>query len=161
MLSVYHDNQFEKLLENLKRSGGNGALVAKRAEALIEELTLSEGYGAAESCRLTKNGEARIRNCRKYDLRNGYRLVCIRKGRHLILLYVGTHDDCDRWLEHNRGLRPVLEPELPTAAPLAARPKAPPAPPVTDLEPDAADFGSKEQFTVKELRLLFSGLCGR
>jgi len=43
-----------------------------------------------------------MKYCRKYDLGRGYRLVLLQKGRHLVLLYAGTHDDCFRWIEHNK-----------------------------------------------------------
>jgi len=30
--------------------------------------------------------------------------VLLHRGRHLVLLYVGSHDDCFRWIERNKGL---------------------------------------------------------
>ncbi len=55
-----------------------------------------------EICSFTKNGEARIKGCRKYDLGAGYRLVTLKRGNDLYLLYAGTHDECGRWVENNR-----------------------------------------------------------
>jgi hypothetical protein len=161
MIIVYRDNQFEKCLDYLKRAGGSGLFAARRAESLIEELAHSDGRTAPETCRLTRNGEARIRRCRKYDLGDGYRLVCIRKGRHLVLLYAGSHDDCDRWLEHNRGLRPVFSPEQSFPLP-ADRRRTTQHPPEQDLEPaDEDDAGLATRLTEKELRRFFSALCER
>ena len=53
--------------------------------------------------RRTRHGELRIGGCRKYDLGGGYRLVCIKHEGHLVAAFVGSHDDCDRWIENNRG----------------------------------------------------------
>ncbi|HTG82441.1 MAG TPA: hypothetical protein VL949_10890 [Geobacteraceae bacterium] len=161
MVIVYRDNQFEKCLEQLKRAGGTGTQAARRTEALIEELAQSDGRTAPETCRLTRHGEARIRKCRKYDLGDGYRLVCIRRGHHLVLLYAGSHDDCDRWLERNRGLRPVIDPGL--------RPIPPVERPASPLPPWAAAEGPDDpeedyerlitaRITKQDLKKLFEGL---
>lgn len=160
MIDVYRDNQFERSLDQLKRAGGSGALAARRAEALIGELASSDGRAVPETCRLTRNGEARIRKCRKYDLGSGYRLVCIRWGSHLLLLYAGSHDDCDRWLERNRGLRPDAGPER-LSAPPADRCAEPLPVPAHDLGPGADDGPLEGRLTERELRLVFRGLCGR
>jgi hypothetical protein len=40
----------------------------------------------------------------KYDLGCGYRIAYIRQVAHIVFLYIGTHDDCCRWIERNRGL---------------------------------------------------------
>lgn len=157
MVIIYRDNQFEKCLDYLKRAGGTGLFAARRAEALIGELAHSDGRTAPETCRLTRNGEARIRKCRKYDLGDGYRLVCIRRGHHLVLLYAGSHDDCDRWLERNRGLRPVIAPEH-LYAPRIEPPRT--SEPVSvaggETEEDY-ELLTAEKITKEDLRELFRG----
>ena len=52
----------------------------------------------------TWNGEYRIKHCKKIDLVGAYRLVLIQKDNYFILLYAGSHDDCLRWIERNKGL---------------------------------------------------------
>jgi hypothetical protein len=54
--------------------------------------------------RVTKHGELRIKGCMKYDLGSGYRLVTLKYGCHIYLLYAGSHDECNRWIENNRDL---------------------------------------------------------
>ena len=54
--------------------------------------------------RFTRRGEYRIKYCGKYELGCGHRLVFIRRNGHIVFLYVGSHDDCFRWIERNRGL---------------------------------------------------------
>lgn len=63
---------------------------------------------SADFGRMTQHGESRIRHCIKYDLGGGYRLVTVRpKDTVFLLLFVGSHDDAERWLDANRGLVPV------------------------------------------------------
>ncbi len=79
-------------------------MAASRAEQIINKLLL---YAGAEKedlrSKRTKSGELRLKNCRKYDLGGGYRLLCLHNGEHLIFVYAGTHDECHQWLETHRG----------------------------------------------------------
>jgi hypothetical protein len=105
ILSIYRDPKFTACLDELRRQGGVSSGVAKKADAIIDKLRLKARDCAHELGRLTTKGELRIKRCKKYDLGNGYRLVCQRHGHHLILLYIGTHDECSRWLDRNKGLK--------------------------------------------------------
>ena len=102
ILFVHRTQTLDRSLEELRRKGGIALVVAKKADELIRLITRTEEKHAREQFRLTRNGEYRIKYCRKYDLGSGYRLVVLQKGRYLVLLYVGTHDDCFRWIEHNK-----------------------------------------------------------
>jgi hypothetical protein len=102
ILFVHRTQTLDRSLEDLRRKGGIASVVAKRADELIRLITRTEEKHAREQFRLTRNGEYRIKYCRKYDLGSGYRLVLLRKGQHLVLLYAGSHDDCSRWIEHNK-----------------------------------------------------------
>jgi hypothetical protein len=53
---------------------------------------------------VTKHGELRIKGVIKYDLGSGYRLVTLKQDGLFFLLFVGSHDDCHRWIENNREL---------------------------------------------------------
>lgn len=101
---VHRDQLFDRCLAELRRKGGAHSLAAKKADELISALLRKNADGGREQFRLTRNGEYRIKNCRKFDLSGGYRLVFLLKGSDLVLLYVGTHDDCFRWIERNKGL---------------------------------------------------------
>jgi hypothetical protein len=98
---LYQDPAFLRSLEDLKAQGGYAAVAAAKAGDLITTLTGANPGGRAKF-HFTRKGEYRIRNCRKVDLGCGYRIVCIRKGQRLVLLYIGTHDDCFRWIERRR-----------------------------------------------------------
>ncbi|WP_369915243.1 3'-5' exonuclease [Xanthomonas sp. NCPPB 3005] len=56
----------------------------------------------------TKHGESRLPNVEKYDLPDGFRLVVqlidgVQKTR--VFLFVGTHDDTQRWLDVHKNYR--------------------------------------------------------
>ena len=55
---------------------------------------------------LTRQRDDRIDRCVKYDLGGGYRLVTCREDERVFVLYIGTHDECHRWMENNKGWRP-------------------------------------------------------
>jgi hypothetical protein len=58
-------------------------------------------------CSLTKYGEKRIRNCRKYDLGYGYRLITLLRGKTVFIPFLGSHDECQRWLENNKRIKKI------------------------------------------------------
>lgn len=99
---VFRDPLFERILEELRSKGGYAAVAAGKADAFIAGLYGGAGAGDRDRFRFTRKGEYRIRNCRKVDLGCGYRIVCIQKDQRLVLLYIGTHDDCFRWIERHR-----------------------------------------------------------
>ncbi|HXY53533.1 MAG TPA: hypothetical protein VEM40_02550 [Nitrospirota bacterium] len=160
---LYRDPLFERGLEDLRKKGGEAAGAAKKVDEFVCALTQSEGRNGREKFRFTRNGEYRIRNCRKVDLGSGYRLVCIKKGPHLSLLYVGTHDDCFRWIERNIGLKYEFD-AMKTALEVAQE-----IAPVKDDCPNDAlndqrmfeEYESSIMSRVDDavLRKVFSGLC--
>lgn len=80
----------------MRNSGGTAAIAVKKAEEIIARM-ISRGQTIPDAIgRLTKNGELRGKHCRKYDLGSGYRLICVHQENHLMLLYIGSHDECSR-----------------------------------------------------------------
>ena len=53
----------------------------------------------------TKYGEKRIKNCRKYDLGCGYLLITLQRCKTVFIPFLGSHDECQRWLENNSRLK--------------------------------------------------------
>lgn len=51
----------------------------------------------------TKWGENRIKKCVKYDLTGFCRCLAIQDNGVVLLAYVGTHDQCQKWLDRHRG----------------------------------------------------------
>ena len=104
ILFVYRSPVFEHCLNDLREQGGTALLAAKSVDKIICNLADHGNSSARERFRITRRGEYRISNCKKIVLACGYRLVCIQKDAHLVLLYAGSHDDCFKWIEHNKGL---------------------------------------------------------
>lgn len=104
--NIHVDPKLEKCLSVLKRGSRRACLAADRAKAIIEELKRGE-TPPGEICSFTRNGEGRIKGCRKYDLGAGYRLVTLKQESDLYLLFAGTHDECSRWIENNRDGLPL------------------------------------------------------
>jgi hypothetical protein len=53
----------------------------------------------------TNHGESRIQHCVKYDLQGACRLVTVQHNGICFLMFAGTHDDTDEWLDTNKGRR--------------------------------------------------------
>lgn len=105
---IYRDLEFNKRLNQLCKAGGKGSQIAKRVEQIMRRAAGTDPMRPAGFGSLTKHGEARINKCRKLNLGAGYRLIYFVDASACILLFVGTHDECDRWLKHNTGFE-VLE----------------------------------------------------
>lgn len=68
--------------------------------------------GAVATLQRTHHGEDRLPDVEKYDLGDGYRLVCQRlrtrdEKPHLVFLFVGDHEDAEHWLTRHTGYRYV------------------------------------------------------
>jgi superfamily I DNA/RNA helicase len=101
MPQVITTKQFNQFLRDLQKKGkkGKDAMMktrASQAEAASNgEITLKR----------TNHGESRLENVEKYDLGDGYRLVVqvVDPANNVrAFLFVGDHDDSDRWLENHR-----------------------------------------------------------
>ncbi|MGD9160635.1 MAG: hypothetical protein PVG39_19620 [Desulfobacteraceae bacterium] len=102
MRYVKISTKVERRIESLKQSGKAGKAVADKADTIIESLKSGAFLDYTEYMGpFTKYGEKRIRNCRKYDFGNGYRLITLQKGKTILIPFLGTHDECHRWLETN------------------------------------------------------------
>jgi len=157
---LHRGTKFNRRLNTLKRGGNQASLAAKRAEEIIENLA-SGGKALPEQMgKLTKHGELRIDKCRKYDLGGGYRLVCVKQGENLVLSHVGTHDDCDRWIENNRGFEPDIDEKHQEVS--FTQEEAPDHQPPEQEPDDEMDYDEILMRKIDEnmLRRIFCGLCG-
>lgn len=105
------------------KAGKSERIAAERAQQIIAALQIDPLHEEAE-CKRTHFGELRISNCRKYDLSFGYRLVALKREKRLIFTYLGSHDDCQRWIENNRENLDEIdsEPVLPAVPDRNAKP---------------------------------------
>ena len=154
-----------KQLKALQRGGGNASQAAEHARKIIDQAL--EGICSPKQIgRLTRYGEARIPNCIKFDLVRGYRLIAAMGRQEISFLFVGSHDECDRWIKNNAGFEALADNR--TARVLQVRSKTDeekPACPMQEhedeLEADDYDSVILRGLTDRDLREIFSGLCGK
>jgi len=99
LVVVHRENKFNEVLRSLRNSGGERFNAYRKICEIRQALDLGERNVA----QTTDHGESRIKNCIKYDLGNGYRLVTVDFREVVILCHAGKHDDVDHWLDQNRG----------------------------------------------------------
>jgi len=91
-----------KQLDLMRKKDKKAELAALKCETILDDIKLFGCQAKAVAGKRTRNGEQRIRNCVKYDLGRGYRLITIRRGCHLLVPFAGTHDEVDQWIERHR-----------------------------------------------------------
>jgi hypothetical protein len=105
---VLFTKEFSRSHVNLYKLGGNRRNIFKKLNDLLKVAEI-EGTKAFNTYKTTKHGETRIKNCVKYELGDGYRLITVQSNRIIWLLFCGSHDECDKWLDKNSGLTPIVE----------------------------------------------------
>ena len=105
---IYNSAQFYKKMQVMQKSGGKASDAAAQALKIIRELAERPDLSMILRNKLTTRGDARIEKCFKFDLGSGYRLVYIKKGGWFVFLFLGTHDECDTWMNNNAGLQPDI-----------------------------------------------------
>ena len=99
-----HSKEFTRSLSTLSKKGGSFQKAAERVHMVLGQR--SQGIqDPLATQQVTNNNESRIDKCVKYDLPGRSRLVTVRERGICLLLYVGSHDDADKWLERNKGKR--------------------------------------------------------
>lgn len=97
----YHP-QFHKQCEKLKRSNDKASKAVDNALGIILAFKKYRKNFKTLGA-LSHSGEFRLKDGIKYRLGNGYRLVLSIRKECLFVLCIGSHDQCDKWLEKNRG----------------------------------------------------------
>ncbi len=160
ILRIHRDENLNKQLAILKASGGQAARIADHAESLIERLVTKGDRSLGEVGRLTRYGEARLKGCIKYDLVGGYRLVGMRQDNDLFLVFVGSHDDCHRWIRSNRGMRTVVLKDGNEVLSVRGDASDSSMDDWDDLDDEDYLAPMLNELTDSDLRKIFSGLCG-
>jgi hypothetical protein len=99
---IHREKRFDKELELLRSQGEKARVAAKRAKEVIAKLTQKGWTDLKHVAKLADHGEHRVDGCIKYDIGGGFRLICFKRGDHLYFSYVGTHEDCHRWLNQSK-----------------------------------------------------------
>lgn len=106
MKSLFISTKVERRIASLEKAGKPGKLLAQKATDIIDSLAsggVRSHMDVAE--RYTNHGEKRIKNCRKYNLGRGYRLITLQRGKTVFIPFLGSHDETQRWLENNSRLK--------------------------------------------------------
>lgn len=94
--------QFTKCIRQLVKKGKKGKDAKMKALAAKGE---ADEAGEISILKRTNHGESRLPNIEKYDLGDAYRLVVQlvdSKDQVRAFLYVGDHEDTERWLDNHR-----------------------------------------------------------
>lgn len=106
-LHIIEYKGFLDSLVNLERRGGKFQKAAQKIwEIHGKSNQVNDPFHGVQP---TKNGENRIKNCIKYDLTGFARLITVFYGNTHVLLYCGTHEECDKWLDKNQGMEFAVE----------------------------------------------------
>lgn len=153
---VYRNPKFDKQMDSLKRKGKKASIAAKKAEEIINKIT--NGAVPEQSGSLTRYGELRLFNGLKFDLGCGYRLIASKQEDQFFILFIGTHDECNRWLENNKHWRPDLIAKKGAYLSVETVESEPDDNPSENLETEEPD-DSLDHIDEKYLRLIFHALC--
>ncbi|MBU0680716.1 MAG: hypothetical protein KKD73_04765 [Proteobacteria bacterium] len=156
-LEIHQTRRFSKALQAMQRADKSARDAAARAAKIIADLQRDPLHDEAE-CKRTRYGELRLQQCRKYDLACGYRLIGLKRQGRLIFVYIGSHDDCQRWIENNRENVEEIESEpVPRGENNAVQLFS--GAPAAESERDEYEEQLMARLDEHVLRDIFSGLC--
>lgn len=163
MIEQLHIHQkVEKDIEQMKVLDNAPAVASGRARAIIDALL--EGKSIAQAGLLSRSKDARVKNLFKYNLGKGYRLMTIKDKNRMFILFIGDHDQCDRWLDANSKKNPQHRPLPVNVYPVCRcnsknkrQHRQQDDSVLWQEEEDPEIFSS---ITQKDLRRVFSGLTG-
>ena len=159
MKFIYVSKKVETCIEALKKTGKAGTTLSNKAKCVIESLASGTARHHMDAIgSFTKYGEKCIRNCHKYDLGCGYRLITLQRGDTVFIPFLGTHDNCQRWLESNSRLKDFN----PGAGRTIRVVEKKPLKMISRMSEEADDIADDRDvfkyLTDKDLRRVFSGL---
>lgn len=92
----------------LHQRGGPFQKASEKVMAIIGWIAAGDA-NPLKGLKTTNHGETRLKKCTKYDLTGACRLVTVKDNGIVILLFVGDHDDEEKWLNANRGKKFVVD----------------------------------------------------
>ena len=109
-MQFHEHTKFRNSLNALWKKGGPFQKAANEVHGLLGRIPAGDDGDADpfEGMTLTKWGETRIPHCVKYDLVGHARLVTVQTDGRCVLLFCGSHDDTEAWIEGHRGLVVVV-----------------------------------------------------
>ncbi len=98
-MQLYEYKPFQKQVARLVRAGGDADMAYREVVAAINNWR----HRLPVTLARTRNGENRVPHAVKYDLHGAYRLVTVEHDNARVLVFVGSHEDAERWLDSHRG----------------------------------------------------------
>ena len=95
-------------LRKIYQKGGHLQKAAKQVLAFIGRMSIEEN-DPFQGMNLTHYGESRIKKCKKYDLNSFARFITIQDNGIILSCFVGSHNDCDEWLDRNKGMTLIAD----------------------------------------------------
>lgn len=151
------DKQLEKLSTSCKKS----ELAVLKCRQLLSDI---REYGVQHESVLTKRtrkGEQRLKNCVKYDMGGGYRLVTVMVENHLFVTSLGSHDETDQWFDRHKNDDFIAEnPHYSRERICLSRGASNPTSPAAEqpIETDAYEAQLEAKLDETILLLIFQGL---
>ncbi len=159
MKLLFISSKVERRIAILEKAGKPERVLAQKATGIIDSLASGGVRNYMDVVeRYTKYGEKRIKHCHKYDLGRGYRLIILQRGKTIVIPFLGSHDETQRWLENNSRLKAFNAGKGKTIY-IEEKKSSPANLKVVDnidMDLDGDDFLSN--LTDKELRSVFNGL---
>ncbi len=153
---IHVSPKVERQLGMLERQGTTRSIAAQRVKRIIDALI--QGDSPASAGLLKKKSDRRVKNCLKFDLGAGFRLICVSEGKIIYVLFVGDHDSSDNWLDNYSKRKPhktELEMRTYIVGKQPAQISCTPVP-----MKDVAEGSHFLKITQEDLRQVFKGLVG-
>ncbi len=99
-INYFTTKTFDRCLQDACLRGGTAKKRHDKVRVVLGSLKEANPFALLS---VTNNGETRLARCVKYDLGDGWRLVTQQSAKACIFLFVGDHDDTDRWLDAHKG----------------------------------------------------------
>lgn len=96
-------------MDKLMSSSKISEQAALRCLQLLEDIRKCGVHNERVLIKRTRKGEHRIKNCVKYDMGGGFRLVTVMNGDDLFVLFLGSHDETDQWFDSHKADDLVVE----------------------------------------------------
>jgi hypothetical protein len=162
MKLLFVSSKVESRIAALEKAGKSGKNLAQKATGIIDSLASGDLRNHMDTVEgYTKYGEKRIKNCRKYDLGCGYRLITLQRGETVFIPFLGSHDECQRWLENNSRLK-AFHAGKGTTIHIEDRNSSPTnLIDVKNMDVGEDVDGFLQNLTDKDLRTVFNGLVER
>ena len=104
-ITYFRHKHFDKAL-NQARLGGPSRKNANRVLQVLGSLDQPDPFWGLKQ---TNHGESRIPKCVKYDLGDGWRLVSVQDKKTCGFIFLGTHDEVDKFLDTHKGTRFAIQ----------------------------------------------------